>query len=148
MVVDIDAHYLGQVRITYELKSYARQKARYWFWCAVHAELDETRSRDDKMEPFATVGAQMQRPTKTTTELMEAVRLALINDKALEWKLSDIPYIGIHAVPPGHPTDVANWDLSVTSCSTEMAAAIQRAKVAVQKDYDLALPPLGSSTIG
>jgi len=83
----------------------------------------------------------MPRQTKTAYEIWEAIHQVLYKDRSLDGQLAEIPYITVVGLPPGQPAGSANWDLS--ACSSP--PAIQRAKAALQKDLDLALPHLGSS---
>lgn len=87
----------------------------------------------------------MPRQTKTAEEIREAIRQELYQDKELEWRLAGIPYFTIQALPPGQLAGAVNWELNVSSCAPEFAAAIQRAKVNVQSRFNLASLPLGSS---
>lgn len=90
----------------------------------------------------------MARQTLTSDQLRVAVYQELLNDKALEGMLADIPYLSVRALPPGQDVSVANWAITFCSCTPEMAAAIHRAASHVQQHHDLATPFPGSSAVG
>lgn len=86
---------------------------------------------------------------KTADEIVEAVRKHLYADESIDGQRANIPYLAVHALPPGQPPGSANWALDIAgNCSVAMAGAIQRAAAAVQSEVMLQVQPLGSSACG
>lgn len=79
---------------------------------------------------------------KTSGEIAEALYLRLYNDPYVIGEIGNLPHLSVHARPRGSPPHSSNWEISIASCGTlTMESAIQRAKVAVQKEMRLAPPP-------
>ncbi|WP_460552881.1 hypothetical protein [Comamonas piscis] len=91
----------------------------------------------------------MTSQTKTGPEIIEEVYRRLYQDDSIAGQLDHLPYIAVHALPPGQFEDGANWRLDVAVCSSpEMHAAVLKAMATLQKEMRLDAPPLGSSAFG
>lgn len=83
----------------------------------------------------------MTSQTKTGPEIVEAVYGLLYQDDSIAGLLDHLPYIAVHALPPGQFEDGANWRLDVAvCCSHEMHEAVLKAMATLQKELRLDAP--------
>ena len=86
---------------------------------------------------------------RTSSEIVQAVYGLLYQDESLVGQLGNLPYISVHALPPGQFDGGANWRLDIAVCSSpEMHAAVLRAMETVQQQMWLLTPPISTSSTG